>query len=48
MPSFGWLLTDDEVAAVVTYIRNAWGDAGSAISDGDVKSARSDLAPKPD
>ncbi|HKF74039.1 MAG TPA: cytochrome c, partial [Stellaceae bacterium] len=25
MPAFGWLLSDDQVAAVVTYVRNAWG-----------------------
>ena len=26
MPSFGWALTDFEVATVSTYIRNAWGN----------------------
>jgi mono/diheme cytochrome c family protein len=32
MPAFAWVLNDDQVAAVVTYIRNAWGNAASAVS----------------
>ncbi len=32
MPPFAQILTDDEVAAVVTYIRAAWGNGGSAVS----------------
>jgi mono/diheme cytochrome c family protein len=32
MPSFAWQLSDADVAAVVTYIRNAWGNAAPAIS----------------
>jgi mono/diheme cytochrome c family protein len=32
MPPFGQRLSDDEVAAVVTYIRAAWGNRGAAIS----------------
>ena len=32
MPPFAQALSDDEVAAVVTYIRAAWGNRGSAIS----------------
>ena len=32
MPPFAHVLSDDEVAAVVTYIRKAWGNRGSAIS----------------
>jgi mono/diheme cytochrome c family protein len=32
MPPFAQTLSDDEVAAVVTYIRAAWGNRGSAIS----------------
>ncbi|MDB5404661.1 MAG: cytochrome c family protein [Rhodopila sp.] len=44
MPPFGWLLTDDEVAAVTTYVRNAWGNAAPAVSAGDVSHARDSLA----
>ncbi|HWE75690.1 MAG TPA: c-type cytochrome [Stellaceae bacterium] len=32
MPPFAGLLSDDQVAAVVTYIRTAWGNHGSAIT----------------
>jgi mono/diheme cytochrome c family protein len=32
MPPFAGLLSDDEVAAVVTYIRTAWGNRGTAVS----------------
>jgi mono/diheme cytochrome c family protein len=32
MPPFAQRLSDDEVAAVVTYIRGAWGNRGSAVS----------------
>jgi len=32
MPPFAQTLSDDEVAAVVTYIRAAWGNRGSAVN----------------
>ncbi len=32
MPPFAQKLTDDEVAAVVTYIRTAWGNRGEPVS----------------
>jgi mono/diheme cytochrome c family protein len=32
MPPFAQSMSDDEVAAVVTYIRSAWGNRGSAVS----------------
>lgn len=32
MPPFAQALSDDEVAAVVTYIRTSWGNHGTAIS----------------
>jgi mono/diheme cytochrome c family protein len=32
MPPFAQVLSDDEVAAVVTYIRMAWGNRGPAVS----------------
>jgi mono/diheme cytochrome c family protein len=40
MPEFGWLLKDDEVAAVLTYIRNSWGNAAPAVTAGEVGKAR--------
>jgi mono/diheme cytochrome c family protein len=32
MPPFAHRLSDDEVAAVVTYIRTSWGNRGEAVS----------------
>ena len=40
MPSFGWKFNDTEVAAVLTYIRNAWGNAAPAVSADAVKQGR--------
>jgi mono/diheme cytochrome c family protein len=48
MPSYGWELDDAQVAAVLTYIRNAWGAAAPAVSAQDVARARSQLALRPD
>lgn len=48
MPAFAWKLTDDDVAAVLTYTRNAWGNAAPAVSASAVRKARSALkAPAP-
>ncbi|MDQ7969990.1 MAG: cytochrome c [Oxalicibacterium faecigallinarum] len=41
MPPFGQNMTDEEIAAVVTYIRNAWGNQASAVSAHDVNQHRS-------
>lgn len=40
MPAFDWKLSDDQVAAVVTYVRNGWGNAAAAVSANQVKSQR--------
>ena len=32
MPSFAWDLNDAQIAAVSTFVRNAWGNAASAVS----------------
>ncbi len=32
MPPFAQTLSDDEVAAVVTYIRSAWGNHGNVVT----------------
>jgi mono/diheme cytochrome c family protein len=44
MPSFGWRLNDARVASVLTYIRNAWGNAASAVSADRVGAVRASLA----
>ena len=41
MPPFGQRLSNDEVAAVVTYIRSSWGNHGTAISPRQVDDLRS-------
>jgi mono/diheme cytochrome c family protein len=43
MPSFAWQLSDADVAAVVTYIRNAWGNAAPAVSSSEVANMRQTL-----
>jgi mono/diheme cytochrome c family protein len=43
MPSFAWQLSDADVAAVVSYIRNAWGNAASAVSASEVANMRQTL-----
>ena len=44
MPAFDWKLSDAQVAAVVTYVRNSWGNAAPIVSAGDVQRARRKLA----
>ena len=48
MPSFGWQLSDAQVAAVLTYIRNAWKPAAPAVSEDTVTHARADLRVRSD
>ena len=40
MPPLGVSLSDDQIAAVVTYIRRAWGHTGSAVSPLEVSEVR--------
>jgi mono/diheme cytochrome c family protein len=48
MPSYGRQLDDAEIAAVLTYMRNAWGAAAAPVGAGDVARVRSDTALRPD
>ncbi len=48
MPSFGWLLTDEQVAAVATYIRQAWGNSAPPVSASEAASARQSLVERSD
>jgi mono/diheme cytochrome c family protein len=43
MPSFGWRLTDEQVADILTYVRNNWGNQAPAVSPETVKRIRSEL-----
>lgn len=40
MPSFRNDLTDDQLAAILTYVRSAWGNAASAVPAALVAAAR--------
>ncbi len=48
MPSLGWQLDDAQVAAVLTYIRNAGDAAAAPVSTDDVSRARSALRGRTD
>jgi mono/diheme cytochrome c family protein len=43
MPSFGWNLGDADVANVLTYVRNSWGNAAPPVTAGQVKDLRTAL-----
>jgi mono/diheme cytochrome c family protein len=43
MPSFDWKLKDSDIAAVLTYVRNSWGNAAPAVDVAQVTKARSSL-----
>ena len=47
MPAFDWRLGDAQVAAVLTYIRNNWGNAAGSVSASTVASQRAVLAKSP-
>ncbi len=44
MPPWGGLLSDEEIAAVATYIRSAWGNDAPAIAAEDVARIRAETA----
>jgi mono/diheme cytochrome c family protein len=43
MPAFAWVMSDEQVAAVVNYIRNSWGNSAAIVSAGDVQKEREAL-----
>jgi mono/diheme cytochrome c family protein len=44
MPAFDWRLDDTQVAAVLTYIRNSWGNAAAPVPPDAAAGARASLA----
>jgi mono/diheme cytochrome c family protein len=44
MPAFGWKLDDGQVAAVATYVRNAWGNVAPPVTPGRVQAVRRKVA----
>lgn len=43
MPSFAWKMDDEDIAEILTYVRNSWGNAGEAVSAGKVGEMREQL-----
>jgi mono/diheme cytochrome c family protein len=48
MPSYGWQLNDYQVANVLNYIRNSWGNAAPAVSPDEVGRLRASVAKRSD
>jgi len=40
MPSFAWRLSDDQVADVLTYVRNSWGNSAAPVDASTAKKTR--------
>lgn len=47
MPAMGAAMSDSDLAGVLTYIRNSWGNKGSPVTAADVKAIRAKLGPHP-
>ena len=43
MPAYDWKLNDKQVAAVATYVRNAWGNSAPAVSADQVLALRQEI-----
>jgi mono/diheme cytochrome c family protein len=44
MPSFSWRLNETQVASVLTYVRNAWGNAAAPVTADQVNAVKANLA----
>jgi mono/diheme cytochrome c family protein len=44
MPSYAWQLSDAQIAAVLTYMRNSWGSAAAEVTPAEVSRLKSALA----
>jgi mono/diheme cytochrome c family protein len=47
MPAFAWRVDNAQVAAVLTYVRNSWGNAAPPVAASAVASQRAALAAAP-
>ena len=45
MPGFGWRLTDDDVAALLSFVRSSWGNQAETVTSAQVRTVRKALAP---
>ncbi len=43
MPAFGWKLSDQQIAAVLNYVRTSWGNAAAPLDAGQVHTLRERL-----
>jgi mono/diheme cytochrome c family protein len=48
MPTFKGDLTDEQIAAALTYVRTSWGNAAGAVTPAQVRALRIGDAPQPD
>jgi mono/diheme cytochrome c family protein len=46
MPAYGWKLKDQQIAAVASYVRNAWGNSAPAVTADQVSALRKSLHKK--
>ena len=46
MPGFGWRLSDDNVAALLSFVRSSWGNRGEAVTSAQVAKVRKAIAPE--
>lgn len=46
MPAYAWKLDDNQVAAVATYVRNAWGNVAPPVKPAQVRELRGKLGPE--
>jgi mono/diheme cytochrome c family protein len=44
MPDFGWRLSDEELADVLSFVRDSWGNHASVVSSDEVGRVRKTLA----
>lgn len=47
MPALDWRLADDQVAAVLTYIRNTWGNAAPGVDARQAEQSRQETGARP-
>jgi len=48
MPEFAWVLSNNQIADVLTYIRNAWGNSAPPVSADEIRKKRQTLVERDD
>jgi len=44
MPDFGWRLSDEEIADLLSFVRSSWGNHAAVVSSDEVSHVRNDIA----